>query len=132
MKYNYSRQRLKLNNFNAILFVILAVVEVIRSGGITGFFSIFLVFLAALSVFNIFYELKYQYLTLEDGWLRVNHLFGKKIRLEDLRVIEKNSSGLILRSDKKTFKVNKVLIDQDSLNLLEKELRKLNVEWNKD
>jgi hypothetical protein len=77
-----------------------------------------------------FYQKKYQYLTLENGILKINGSFGKKINLTEIKRIKKFAGDYILKTDKKELTINTQIIDPKSLAELNAELEKLNVEWN--
>ena len=87
-------------------------------------------------VFGILYLILYfdqkrnKYLTIENGILKINGSFGKKINLTEIKRIEKFAGDYILKTDKKELTINTQIIDPNSLAELNAELEKLNVEWN--
>tara|TARA_R110002124_G_scaffold171966_2_gene339645 strand:- start:13 stop:402 length:390 start_codon:yes stop_codon:yes gene_type:complete len=87
-------------------------------------------------VFGILYLILYlnqkrnKYLTIENGILKINGSFGKKINLNEIKQIKKFAGDYILKSDKKKLTINTQIIDPNSLVELNAELEKLNVEWN--
>ena len=87
-------------------------------------------------MFGILYLILYlnqkrnKYLTIENGILKINGSFGKKINLNEIKQIKKFAGDYILKSDKKKLTINTQIIDPNSLVELNAELEKLNVEWN--
>ena len=77
-----------------------------------------------------FYQKHYKYLTIENGILKLNGSFGKKINLTDIKRIRKFAGDYILKTDEKELTINTQIIDPKSLAELNAELEKLNVEWN--
>ncbi|WP_295982884.1 hypothetical protein [uncultured Algibacter sp.] len=70
-----------------------------------------------------------QYLTIQNNVIKENHLFGKKINLNEIKRIKKFAGDYILQTDKTELTINTQIIDQNSLTELNAELEKLNVEW---
>jgi len=71
-----------------------------------------------------------QYLTIQNGIIKENHLFGKKIVLTEIKQIKKFAGDYIIKTDKAEMTINTQIIDPDSLADLNTELENLNVEWN--
>lgn len=76
-----------------------------------------------------FYQRDNKYLTIENGLMKENGPFGKKIKLTDINQIEKYAGDYILKIKKTKLTINTELIDPNSLAELKKELDKLVVEW---
>jgi len=72
---------------------------------------------------------KKQYLTIEDGSIRQNWLFGKEMKIQDIKKIYNTDSKYLLQSEKQHMKITIQSIDDQSLIGLNEELIKLNVEW---
>jgi|TARA_R110002033_G_scaffold154824_1_gene191114 hypothetical protein len=84
--------------------------------------------LAYLSIY--FYQKQNKYLTIENGIIKVNSPFGKKLNLTEIKRIKKFAGDYILKTDNKELTINTQIIDPNSLAELNAELEKLNVEWN--
>ena len=85
----------------------------------------------SLAYFGIyFYQKKYKYVTINNGFLTVNGPFGKTINLTDIKRIKKFAGDYILKTDNEELTINTQVIDPNSLSELDKELEKLHVEWN--
>jgi len=76
-----------------------------------------------------YYQKKYNYLTLENGIIKVNGPFGKKLNLNEIKWIKKFAGDYIIKTDKKELTINTQIINPSSLAELNAELEKLNVEW---
>lgn len=70
-----------------------------------------------------------QYLTIENGIIKKNSPFTKKMNLTEIKRIRKFAGDYILKTDKAELTINTQMIDPDSLAELNTELNKLNVEW---
>lgn len=76
-----------------------------------------------------FFDVTYQYLTIENGTIRMNglHGFGKKINLNDINWIKKYAGDYTLKTATKELKINTAMIDEKSLQDLNSVLEKLNL-----
>ena len=77
-----------------------------------------------------FYQKNYKYLTIQNGIIKVNGPFGKKLNLTEIKRIKKFAGDYIIKTDKKELTINTQIIDPNSLAELNTELEKLNVKWN--
>ena len=69
-------------------------------------------------------------MTIQNGIIKENHLFGKKIELAEINQIKKFAGDYIIKTDKSEMTINTQIIDPNSLEDLNVELEKLKVEWN--
>jgi len=76
-----------------------------------------------------FYQKNYNYLTIENGIIKQNWPFGKKMNLNEIKQIKKFAGDYILKTDEKKLTINMQIIDPNSLADLNAALEKLNVEW---
>jgi len=76
-----------------------------------------------------FYQKNYNYLTIENGFIKQNWPFGKKMNLNEIKGIKHFAGEYILKSELKKIKINIQLINEESLLELKTELKKLDVEW---
>ena len=81
-----------------------------------------------IAIYSFYYF--YPYLTINNNVIKENHLFGKKIKIAEIKQIKKFAGDYILKTDKTELTINTQIIDQNSLTELNNELEKLNVEWN--
>ena len=87
------------------------------------------IFISLMYLGLYFYQKNYKYLTIENGIINVNGPFGKKLNLTEIKRIKKFAGDYILKTDKSELTINTQIIDPTSLNELNSELEKLNVEW---
>ncbi len=85
---------------------------------------------SAIYLIMYFYQKKEKYLTLENGIIKQNWPFGKKMNLNEIKRIRHFAGDYILKSENKELAINIQLIDEESLLELKTELKKLNAEWN--
>jgi len=76
-----------------------------------------------------FYQKNYNYLTIENGFIKQNWPFGKKMNLNEIKRIRHFAGEYILKSELKKMKINIDLIESESLSKLKTELKKLDVGW---
>lgn len=87
------------------------------------------IFISIMYLVLYFYQKKYKYLTINNGIIKVNAPFGKKLNLNELKLIKKFAGNYILKTDEKELTINTQIIDPNQLSGLNMELEKLNVEW---
>ncbi|WP_372756705.1 hypothetical protein [Mariniflexile sp.] len=75
------------------------------------------------------FDLKNQYLTIENGIIKKNGPFGfgKKIHLKDIKWIKKYAGDYTLITESKKLKINTMLIEEKSLEALNRTLKELNL-----
>ena len=73
------------------------------------------------------WDITNQYLTVENGILKRNTVFGKKINLNDITWIKKFGGDYTLKTENQQLKINTELIEEKSLAELNKILGKLNL-----
>ena len=86
--------------------------------------------ISAMYLSLYFYQRQNKYLTIENGFIKENSPFGKKINLTDIKQIKKFAGDYIIKTEKTKLTINTQIIDPNSLTELKNELDKLNVEWN--
>lgn len=82
-----------------------------------------------LYIGHYLYDVTNQYLTIENGTIRKNILygFGKKISLDEINAIKKFAGEYTLKTERNKLKINTDVIDNVSLTALNKILEELNV-----
>lgn len=75
------------------------------------------------------YQKQKPYLSIENGILKRNSGFGKQINLNEIKHIKSFAGDYILQSDETKLKIDTQLIDSNSLENLNVELKRLNVNW---
>lgn len=82
---------------------------------------------AAIGLIMFSYQKRKQYLSLEEGVLVKNSFFPKKICLQDVKTIKEYAGKIYLKGGKEDFIIEKQMIDEKALELLQDELQKLGV-----
>ena len=91
--------------------------------------AILSIVLPILYVAKYFLRKHYQYLTLDKGVIKVNHLFGKEIKMTEINQIEKYAGTYIIKTDTKKLSIDTHIIEKKSLIALNTVLENLNVAW---
>jgi len=131
MKIRYKKRKLRINLVLGLFWLIFAIIQLFildyesKSWVKYGWLGISLMY-----IIMYFYEYFNQYLTIENGIIKMNSPFGKKMNLAGIIRIKKFAGDYILKTDKAELTINTQIIDPNSLAKLNTELDKLNVEWN--
>jgi hypothetical protein len=128
MRIGFKNKQLKLNLIMGIVWLIYGIILVIFNEDVNWFEYGWFVF-SAIYLIMYFYQKREKYLTLENGIIKQNWPFGKKINLNEIKRIRHFAGDYILKSDNKELTINIQLIDEKSLLELKAELKKLNAEW---
>jgi hypothetical protein len=128
MKIKFKKKRLRVNLILGIVWIILGTLNLVTDDKIRWNDYGYLV-IGILYVGHYLYDLKNQYLTIENGTIRKNGLYGywKKINLNEIYWIKKFAGDYTLKTEQKELKINTELIDKDSLTELNKILGGLNL-----
>ena len=100
MKIKFKKKRLRVNLILGIVWIILGTLNLLTDDKIRWTDYGYLV-IGILYVGHYFYDLKNQYLTIENGTIRKNGLYGywKKINLNEINWIKKFAGDYILKTD---------------------------------
>ncbi len=128
MKIKFKKKRLLANLILGIVWIGLGVFNVWEAKNNRWSDYGYLV-IGILYVGHYLFDLTNQYLTIENGTIRKNGLYGfrKKINLNEINWIKKFAGDYTLKTEQKELKINTELIDKDSLTELNKILAELNL-----
>ena len=128
MKIKFKRKRLIVNLFLGILWIVLGILNILTDDKIRWNDYGYLV-IGILYIGHYLYDLKNQYLIIENGTIRQNGLYGfrKKLNVDEINWIKKFAGDYTLKTEQKELKINTELIDKDSLSELNKILAELNL-----
>ena len=128
MKIKFKKKRLRVNLILGIVWIGIGTLSIVTDDEIRWTDYGYLV-IGILYVGHYLYDLKNQYLTIENGTIRKNGLygFGKKLTLNQIKWIKKFAGDYTLKTEQKELKINTELIDKDSLTELNKILAELNL-----
>ena len=128
MKIGYKKRHLNVNLISGLIWLVWFFVGVFGKEEPNwtdyGWIVISLMYLGMY-----FYQKNYNYLTIENGFIKQNWPFGKKMNLNEIKRIRHFAGEYILKSELKKMKINIQLINEESLLELKTELKKLDVEW---
>jgi hypothetical protein len=126
MKIKYKKKRIYINLAFGIFWILLGVINFIEGDTIRwtdyGYLLAGILYLG-----QYLWNITNQYLTVENGIIKKNSIFGKKINLNDITWIKKFAGDYTLKTENQELKINTELIAEKSLAELEKILGKLNL-----
>ena len=128
MRIEYKKRHLRINLILGIVWLIFGFLGIFTKEN-TYWTDYGYIVISILYLVLYFYQKQNKYLTIENGILKINGSFGKKINLNDVKQIRKFAGDYILKTGKKELTINTQIIDPNSLAELNAELEKLNVAW---
>ena len=128
MKIKFKKKRLYINLILGLVWLALGILNLTEDDKIRWTDYGYLV-AGILYIGHYLYDLTNQYLTIENGTIRKNGLygFGKRINLNEINWIKKFARDYTLKTHQRELKINTELIDKDSLTELNKILAELNL-----
>lgn len=128
MKIPYKKKQLNINLILGIVWLIYGIVQTYFDEKLRWYnFGWF--FLSGVYFIIYINQKTKNYLTIENGIIKENYPFGKKINLDEIKLIKHFAGDIILKTGKTELTINTLLIDEKSIPELKTELKKLNVEW---
>jgi hypothetical protein len=128
MRIKYKKRQLNVNLVFGVLWLAFGLLSLFTKENTSwtdyGYLVISVMYFALY-----YYQRQQGYLMIENGVMRINGSFGKKIELTDIKEIKKFAGDYIIKTDKKELGINTQLMDPKSLVALDEELAKLNVLW---
>lgn len=121
-KYHYKTSFLKGQLFSGILYIVI---------GLSSFFfpSIiflkFLIVLGFLYFFQYFRWSKFGYISIDEKYIRRNHLLTKRISISELKGLKYYVGTLTLITEKKTLNINKEFLPEKDFESLEKHIKSI-------
>ncbi|WP_319480613.1 hypothetical protein [uncultured Draconibacterium sp.] len=128
MKIQFKRTRLRVNLIIGIVWIVLGTSMTLVNDNIHwtnyGYFI-----LSILYIGFFLHDYLNQYMTIENGTIRKNGLYGhgKQINLNDIICVQRINGDYLLKTNQQEFKINTDLMDKDSLIDLLKILSQLNL-----
>ena len=128
MKIRFKKKRLYINLILGLVWTGLGVFSLLKDENLRWTDYGYLV-VGTLYLGHYLYDLNNQYLTIENGSIRKNVLYGfeNKINVNEINRIEKYAGDYILRTVEKELKINTELIEKKSLVEFNEILKKLNL-----
>tara|TARA_R110002074_G_scaffold310650_4_gene481479 strand:+ start:1666 stop:2061 length:396 start_codon:yes stop_codon:yes gene_type:complete len=128
LKIYYKKKQLKLNLVFGILWLTIGLIGVLTNED-SKWIECFYLGISFLYFALYFYHKNGHYVRFENGIIRQNWPFGKKLPLSEIKTIRHFAGEYILKTEKKRLTINIQMIDEDSLLKLKTELKKLPVKW---
>ena len=127
MKIAYKKRHLNINLFYGLIFILIGLI-ILRSNE-NSWYAILSILLPILFVAKYFSLKHTKYLTVDKGIIKINHLFGKQVKMSEINQIEKYAGKYIIKTDKKKLSIDTHIIEEKSLLALNEVFKNLNVEW---
>ena len=128
MKIPYKKKQLNINLILGIVWLINGFIQTFFDEKLRWYnFGWFI--LSAIYFIIYFNQKTKNYLTIENGTIKENFPFGRKMNLDEIKLIKHIAGDIILKTEKTELTINTLLIDEKSIPKLKAELKKLNVEW---
>jgi hypothetical protein len=128
MKIEYKKKNSKSKFISGLMWLANGMYQTVQNEN-TNFSNYFWISLSRLYLILFYYQKKEKYLTIENGVIKKNWPFGRKMNLNEIKEIRHFSGEYTLTFEMQDMKINIDLIDEKSLSKLKTELNKLNVEW---
>ncbi|WP_037320047.1 hypothetical protein [Salegentibacter sp. Hel_I_6] len=112
----YQKKRLNYKLYTGIGFLIIGIAIALLNNFSLIYYTWILLGLLQLATW--YYEKKHQYLYITEDSLTKNSLFRKSIKLNELTAIWKLRTSFTLQTKKNKIKIDKDLIEDESLNKL--------------
>lgn len=129
MKIAYKKRQLNVNLILGLVWLTWFFIGILTKEE-TNWMDYGWIFISLLYLGLYLYQKNYKYIRIENGIIKVNGPFGKKMSLTEIKRIKEFAGDYIVKSDKDELTINTQIIDPDSLVDLNTVLEKLNVEWN--
>ena len=123
MKINFTKKHLNLHLVYTVIGS-LSVLPVLFTNADTWMLVV-AILTPICGVLGSIFQKKYQYITIENGSIRKNHLFRKEVQLSAIKTIEKYAESYILKTDTQKLRIDTSIIAADSLITLNAALEKL-------
>ena len=126
MKILYSKKRRKYDLFQGLFWILIGILGVFFSEKNNILFYLYPPM--GFIYLYLYIKVKY-YLSIENNIIKQNYIFGKKMKLSEIKSIKHFAGEYILRTKKRKLKITIDLIEKSSLVDLKGELKKLNAQW---
>ncbi len=97
------------------------------SQGVNSKFDYLAPILSVCYLFYFLYDQKTSYFKIENGYLKTQNIFEKRISLSEIEDVEETENKFILKSKSSELQIDKQIIPSETLNMLKMELKKFNL-----
>jgi len=127
MRIGYNKRHMNINLIFGLLWLVWIFIGILTKAK-PNWIDYGWIVISAMYLIGYFYQRQHKYLTIENGTIKINSPFGKKLNLTEVKQIKKFARDYILKTDKKQLTINTQIIDPNSLAELNTELEKLNLD----
>lgn len=128
IRIQYSKKQTTLNLISGIIWLLNAILQVTMNEN-PNWLNCFWFLLPAFHLIVYYNQKTKGYLSIDNGIIKQNWLFGKQMKLEEITQIKHASGEYILSSTTERMKIQIPPIHKDSIADLKSELKKLDVKW---
>lgn len=125
MKIKYKEKILKFNLFYGMFMIVIGILWVANDS--SSFKNYLWIIVGALQTGSYFYDKKFQYLSIENNKLTRHFLIPRSIEIQKIKKIWKFTNSYKIETDKKSLRISKNLIEEDSLFQLDQFFETLNL-----
>lgn len=128
MKIRFSKRRLYAHLLIGVVWMTAGILS-LYSKDFTNWIGFVYLILGLLYISYSAYDFKHPYISIENGIVKKNKLYGfkNKIELDKIQEIKRTTSGYILKSEKTYLKIDSSLISNEKLIELIELFRNLNL-----
>ena len=126
MKILYSKKSRKYDLFQGLFWILIGILGVFFSEKNNILFYLYTPM--GFIYLYLYIKVKY-YLTIENNIIKQNYIFGKKMKLSEIKSIKHFAGEYILRTDTRKMIINLSWVDQNSHSELKGELKRLKAQW---
>jgi hypothetical protein len=121
MKISYKKRQMNINLIFGLIWLIWFFIGILTKDK-TNWTDYGWLVISAMYLINYFYQRQNKYLTIENGFIKMNTPFGKKINLNEIKQIKKFAGDYIIKTEKTELIINMQIIEPNSIVVLEAEL----------
>ncbi|MFT7036986.1 MAG: hypothetical protein ACJA2S_005528 [Cyclobacteriaceae bacterium] len=129
MKIRYKKRKWVLSLILASIWLVLGLGQLIAKD-FNYWVGYAHVALGILGLWSFIDDYLNQYLTIENEMIKEGGRFGEKLKLNEIKKINRFGGNYILKTDKSELTIHTRFLEPDSLVKLNGELEKLDVKWN--
>ena len=126
MKILYSKKRRKYDLFQGLFWILIGILGVFFREKNNILFYLYTPM--GFIYLYLYIKVKY-YLSIENNIIKQNYIFGKKMKLSEIKSIKHFAGEYILRTDTRKMRIDIGSIEKSSLVDLKGELKKLDAQW---
>lgn len=129
MKIKFKKKRVFINLLLGVIFLSTGSLGFLLNDDSSGWTDYVFIAIGIFYIAHYVYDIKHQYLNLENGSISKNRLYGSEepIKLNEIIRIKKLSGQYKLETNHKVLAINTNLIQKDSLDKLNDTLSKLDL-----